>query len=242
MRYGIFSDVHSNLEALEAVLDACRRESIDNYLCIGDVVGYAANPKECIGLVKETAAVTLAGNHDWAAVNLFSLDYFNLFAREAISWTRQNLDQASRHFLSSLKLVYKHADFTLTHATLNNPQEFNYMIDGYIAEETFSLLENKICFIGHTHTAGFFIKEGLRHVCYRQDDSLQIEGTNRYIVNVGSVGQPRDGNPAAAYCIYDTDKEKIQIKRVAYDTTTARGKIISVGLPPFLGERLSAGR
>jgi len=242
MRYGIFSDIHSNLEALDAVIKAYKKEKIDKYLCIGDVVGYASNPKECIKIIKALATITIAGNHDWASVDLFSVDYFNSNAQDAIFWTRRNLDDSNRNFLESLKLIYKNEDLTLVHGTLDNPGDFNYMTDDYIAQESFRLSETNICFVGHTHVAGIFIKDKFDRIHYCQDNSIDIAPENKYIINVGSVGQPRDGNPKAAYCIYDTDKKEVQIKRIDYDIETTRKKIIDAGLPKFLADRLIIGR
>lgn len=242
MRYGIFADIHSNLEALDTVIAAYKKEAIDKYLCIGDIVGYAANPKECIEKIKALCMITVAGNHDWAAVDLFSADYFNPVAREAIFWTKRNLDDSDKYFLESLKLIYKNEHLTLVHGTLNNPQEFNYMTDGYTAEETFNLLEINICFVGHSHVAGMFIKDKSEQLHYREDNSLNIKDENKYIINVGSVGQPRDGNPQAAYGIYDTVKKEVQIKRIDYNIEKTRKKIIRAGLPHFLADRLALGR
>lgn len=242
MRYGIFSDIHSNLEAFDSVIRAYKSEAIDRYLCIGDVIGYATNPKECIKKVNKLAMITVAGNHDWAAVNLFSLDYFNETAKEALLWTRSNIDHKDRIFLESLKLTYKNKELTLVHGTLDNPQEFNYMTDGYIAEETFRILDTNICFVGHTHHPGAFIKDKDESIHYRQDDSYDIKPDNKYIINVGSVGQPRDGNPKAAYCIYDSEKREVRIKRIVYDFESSRKKIIELGLAKFLGDRLLLGR
>jgi predicted phosphodiesterase len=242
MRYGIFSDVHSNLEALESILNALREESIDTYLCIGDVVGYAANPCECIRRVKDSAAACVAGNHDWASVDLLSTDYFNTNAKTAIQWTRRKLEDNDRYFLESLKLTYGNDDLTLVHGTLNGPEDFNYMIDNYNALQTFKLLETDICFVGHSHIAGFFIKDKDNLMHYREDNLVSIKRGFKYIINVGSVGQPRDGNPKAAYCIYDTDKKEVQIKRVNYAIETTRKKIIDAGLPKFLADRLLIGR
>lgn len=242
MRYGIFGDVHSNLEALDAVINVYKKESIDIYMCVGDVVGYAADPKECIEKVKSLAMVTVAGNHDWAAVNLFSPETFNPFAKEAILWTRKQLDDGEKDFLETLKLVHKNENLTLVHGTLDSPRDFNYMTDGYIAEESFRRMETNICFIGHTHLAGVYIKEGNDRISYRLDPSFGIKPENKYIINVGSVGQPRDSNHKAAYCIYDSDKKEVQIKRVEYDSKTARKKIIEAGLPIFLGDRLFLGK
>jgi len=242
MRYGIFSDIHSNLEALEAVIVAYKKETIDKYLCGGDIVGYAANPNECIKKVRELALITVAGNHDWASVNLFATDYFNPLASEAVSWTTHNLNEGGRHFLEQFQLIYKNEDLTLVHSTLDDPQDFNYMTDDYVAAKTFQLLETNICFIGHTHIAEVFIRGQDERVYYQGNSEIDIKEGNKYIINVGSVGQPRDGNPQAAYCIYDTERKKVQIKRINYDIHTAREKIIAGGLPGFLGERLLVGR
>jgi predicted phosphodiesterase len=242
MRYGIFADIHSNLEALEAVLEAYKKETIDKYLCLGDVVGYATNPKECINKIRALAMVTVAGNHDWGSVSLLSADYFNPEARQAISWTKDNLDNEDKYFLESLKLTYKNDTLTLVHGTLNDPQDFNYMTDDFSALDTFRLLETNICFIAHTHVAGAFIKDKSDNAYYCLDEQVKIKNGNKYIINVGSVGQPRDGNPCACYCVYDTDKKEAQIKRVSYDIKAARKKIIAAGLPRFLGDRLVVGR
>jgi len=242
MRYGIFSDIHSNLEALEAVIQAYKKEDIDKYLCVGDIVGYATNPGECIERIKALTMTIVAGNHDWASVNLFSTDYFNPLAKEAISWTQRNLDEGGRYFLEQLMLIYKNEDLTMVHGTLDEPGDFNYMTDDDIAFRTFELLETDICFVGHTHVPGVFIKSENNHIRYREDNNTNIKEDSKYIINVGSVGQPRDGDPKAAYCIYDTDKKNIQIKRVNYDTQTTRKKIIAEVLPRFFGERLIIGR
>lgn len=242
LRYGIFSDVHSNLEALDAVIKAYGREEIDKYLCVGDVVGYGANPKECIEKIRLLVMITVAGNHDWASVSLFSTDYFSPNALEAVFWTQRNLDEGGRYFLKHLMPIYKNEDLTLVHGTLDEPGDFNYMTDGYIASRTFGLLETDICFVGHTHVPGVFIKSENAHIRYQEENNINIKGGSKYIINVGSVGQPRDGDPGAAYCIYDTKKKNVQIKRISYDIQAARGKIINAGLPGFLGERLLAGR
>lgn len=241
MRYGIFSDIHSNLEALDAVIRAFREEGIDEYLCIGDIVGYAASPNECIENVRALNQVTVAGNHDRASVGLFSADYFNQFARDAVLWTGRVLDEGGKSFLEGLPLTYKNSDLTLVHGTLDEPEDFNYMTDAHTAQKTFELLKTEVCFIGHTHVPGIFRESGNR-IEYQEDCNTQIKKGSRYIINVGSVGQPRDGDPRAAYCIYDSDARTVRIKRTDYDISSARDKIIAAGLPRFLGERLLAGR
>jgi len=242
MRYGIFSDVHSNLEALTAVIDAYKKEKIDLYLCAGDIVGYAANPKECINKVDALAMATVAGNHDLASVGLFSVTRLNSLAKDAILWTREVLGYSERYFLESLKPVYQNVDLTLVHGTLNHPEDFNYMTDIYLAKETFDILNTDLCFIGHTHIPGVFIRDIKGNIEYKEEMSLNIIEGNKYIVNVGSVGQPRDRNPMAAFCIYDTEKKQVWIKRIGYNIEAAVNKIIRAGLPRFLADRLFVGR
>ncbi len=242
MRYGIFSDVHSNLEALDAVIKAYEPESIDQYLCIGDSVGYAINPNECIVKIRVLQAISVAGNHDWASINLFSLDNLNPLARQGILWTMNHLSQESRDFLNQLSLVYKNEYFTLLHGSLDCPGEFNYTYTSEDAWRTFCILETKICFIGHSHIPGIFIRDITDNIRYLEGPSVDIEDYNSYIVNVGSVGQPRDGNPKAAFCIYDTDTGGIEIKRVQYNAEETRNKIINAGLPRRLGDRLLIGK
>ena len=242
MRYGIFSDIHSNLEALDAVIRAYQEESIDQYLCVGDVVGYGSNPNECVEKVKQLAAVTVAGNHDWASVGIFSDDYFNPYAKDAVHWTRDNLSNASSDFLGQLKLFHENKDLTLVHGTLEGAENFDYMIDSYTARSTFRILHTDICFVGHLHICGVFAQDKDGYIGYGEPNTVELKDKHKYIVNTGSVGQPRDGNPDAAYCIYDTDKKEVRIKRVKYDIEAARKKIIQAGIPVKLGDRLLVGR
>ncbi|MDD5195857.1 MAG: metallophosphoesterase family protein, partial [Candidatus Omnitrophica bacterium] len=145
MRYGIFSDVHSNLEALETVLGAYKKEAIDEFICGGDIVGYNANPAECIAKIKDAAKVIVAGNHDWASVDLFPAAYFNPLAARAVSWTKQNICVADGKFLSCLQLVFENRDLTLVHGTLDNPGKFNYMFYDEDAAGTFAVLRTDLC-------------------------------------------------------------------------------------------------
>lgn len=242
MRWGIFSDVHSNLEAFQAVIKAYESEDIDTYLCLGDVVGYGANPVECIQLTKDIANVTIAGNHDWAVAGLFSVDYFNEWAKQAVLWTQRRIGLAELDFLSSLSLVYEIEHFLIVHGTLNSPEEFDYLFDIFQAEQNFRLMNKMLCFLGHTHSAGIFIQDKEGRIDYQREQRLRLREGYRYIVNVGSVGQPRDGNNKASFCIYDSTRQEVFIKRVAYDIESTQKKIISAGLPSFLADRLSAGR
>ena len=242
MRWGIFSDIHSNLEALQAVIKAYKSEGIDEYLCLGDVVGYGANPAECIEATKDITQIIIAGNHDWAVAGLFSLEYFNDWAKQAVIWTQKKIDSAERNFLASLRLIYENEDFILVHGSLDQPGEFNYMTDSQRASQTFALMKKTICFLGHTHSADIFIQDKEGRIDYQREARLKLKEGYRYIVNVGSVGQPRDDNNKASLCIYDTAKGEVLIKRVSYDIKSAQEKIVVAGLPPFLAARLSMGR
>jgi putative phosphoesterase len=241
MRYGIFSDIHSNLEALQAVIKAYRKEKIDKYLCIGDVVGYGADPNECVEITREFAEVTVAGNHDWAALGLVSPELFNEEAKAAILWTRQQLGGASRDFLRTLKLVFEKDNFVLVHGSLNDPQNFNYLQNTGDCRATFQLMKSDICFVGHTHVPVVFVRDQQSRIHYEDISMIKIEPGSKYIINVGSVGQPRDSIPDAAYCIWDTEKREVEIKREHYNVFAARQKIIDKGLPDFLGNRLLTG-
>lgn len=240
MRYGIFSDIHSNLEALDEVLSQYENEGIDQYICVGDIVGYAANPKECIERVKSVKAVAIAGNHDWAAVGLTDTEFFRPVAKKAIIWTAGKINSQDEDFLKSLELVYENKDFLAVHGSLDNPEEFHYLLDTNLAKVNFSLLKKNICFVGHSHVAGVFI-ENKERINYSVEPNIKIEKDKKYIVNVGSVGQPRDRNNRAGFCIFDTEKMEVSIRRVKYDIEKAQEKIIRAGLPPFLATRLSQG-
>ena len=241
MRYGIFSDIHSNLEALRNVIKAYKKERIDTYLCIGDVVGYASNPQECLASVKSICSVIVAGNHDWAVSGLFPIGYFNSEAKDAILWTKKHMDSDQLQALRALPLVYENKDLVLVHGTLVNPAAFDYMTDSSTAIQSFTALEKTVCFVGHTHQPVIFSQNKAGVVSRSLDKILKLKEGYTYIVNVGSVGQPRDGDPKASYCIYDTEKKELLIKRVAYTIAAAREKIYAAGLPRFLGDRLLAG-
>lgn len=224
------------------MLEAYQKERIDKYLCIGDVVGYGADPQACIEKVNSLGdMITLAGNHDWAAVDLFSTDDFNPVAQEAVFWTREHLEERGKIFLQSLKLIYDIENFVLVHSSLENPQDFNYLVNIYDCAATFRLLQSSICFIGHTHVPVVFIQDKQGNFRYQDVTAIKIEPENKYIINVGSIGQPRDSIPHSAYCIFDTESQEVQIKRVKYDVFKARRKIIEAGLPQFLADRLLTG-
>lgn len=241
MRYGVFADVHSNLEAWEVVAKAFSEEGIDRYICVGDIVGYGADPGECIERVRSLDPIVVGGNHDWAVIGRTDINYFNSYARQAVLWTREKLNKEDKAYLGSLKLVKEIDDFTLAHGTLDEPEKFKYILDLYNARSSIELLENSILFVGHSHVPFILMAkdEGIKQVPSME---VRLAAGQRYLINVGSVGQPRDEDPRACYVVYDTETGTIEIKRSTYDIIVAQRKIRDAGLPPMLADRLAFGR
>jgi len=240
MRYAIFSDVHGNLEAFEAVCEAFRQEAIDVCLCAGDIVGYGAEPVECMQRISSLKVISIAGNHDWAVAGKFSAYEFNPLAKEALLWTKQKLSEEQKLFLEELPLVYKNKDFTMVHGTLQEPECFHYLSDLSLAPDMFREMEPGVCFIGHTHNPKIICQNG-DQIFYVEGESLRLQGGSKVIVNVGSVGQPRDGCSSASYCLFDSSEKEIVIKRVSYSVEKTQEKILAAGLLPMLGTRLGLG-
>ena len=240
MRFAIFSDTHSNLEALEAVLADARKRKCTHFVCLGDIVGYNANPHECVERIRELDCPTVKGNHDEQASLPLSTSDFNELAERAIQWTRDNLTEEDKQWLRELPLQKKVRDFTIVHATLDTPAQWGYVFNNLDAAASFTYQHTTACFFGHTHVPMVFIRdEGVRREWI---DHIRIEPTKKYLINMGSVGQPRDGNWRAAYCIYDIENNLVEQLRVKYDLAVAQQKIIKAGLPRLLAERLALGR
>jgi diadenosine tetraphosphatase ApaH/serine/threonine PP2A family protein phosphatase len=240
MRFAIFSDLHANLEATEAVLADARERNCTDFVCLGDVVGYNANPHECVEIVQEMACPVVKGNHDEQATLAGSSRGFNALAETAINWTREHLTNEDKEWLRELGLTRRVRDFTIVHATLDTPEQWGYVFNSLDAVASFTYQHTTVCFFGHTHVAGAFVRDdGVKKM---KVDQLTIEETKKYFINVGSVGQPRDGDWRAAYCIYDIEKNVVEQRRVKYDLVTAQKKIIQAGLPHLLADRLELGR
>ncbi len=241
MRYGIISDIHSNLEALKRVLDQLEEEAIDKYICLGDVVGYAANPNECVEIVRGLTDLVVAGNHDYAAIGQTDISFFNPVAAEAAIWTGKALSEGNASYLRHLELFFVLKDLFFVHSSPSTPELWYYVLSLNDAKQGFSTFEEKICFLGHTHQPITFTERAGRYGII-EGPSFKIEDDCRYIVNVGSVGQPRDSDPRACYAIYDSDEQVVEIKRLAYEIEIAQEKIKEAGLPEFLAQRLALGR
>jgi diadenosine tetraphosphatase ApaH/serine/threonine PP2A family protein phosphatase len=246
MRIGILGDIHSNLEALTAVLDATRALRIDHWVQVGDIVGYGGDPVECLERVRELGCTVCVGNHDAAVVDRLGTDYFNAYARAAIEWTRDRLRSKDLDFLRNLPLLVEHPEYTVVHGSLHMPEQFGYVQSKVEAVDSLRKQRTRIAFVGHSHVPAIYKQRAGApvheiEVLYDAEIRSSVRGYDRVLVNVGSVGQPRDEDPRAAYAIYDTETGDIRIERVSYDIDSAQEKIRSAGLPGVLAERLALG-
>lgn len=245
MRIGILGDIHSNLEALTAVVAAMREEGVDEWVQVGDLVGYGPEPQPCIDLVRELGCTVCLGNHDAAVLGLLDTTYFNNFARAAIEWTKGQLRPQDMAYLRNLPLVVHRDIYTVVHGTLHMPEQFGYVISPVEALDSLALQEKLLCFVGHSHVPAIYMqRDGDPRelaVVYQPEAEARISGYRRVLMNVGSVGQPRDEDPRAAYAIVDTDEMVARIRRVAYDIPGVQRKIRRAGLPEMLANRLALG-
>jgi len=240
MRYAVLSDIHANLEALRAVLADCRAQ-VDAVLCLGDLVGYGADPAACVELLDECAPTLVAGNHDCAVTGRLDLEWFNPVARAAAEWTTERLDEAQSGYLAALPLRASVAEATLVHASPARPGEWEYLTTAEDGVAAFEAFETQLCFVGHSHQPGHW-SIGSSGPAWRPGaGDIAFENGRRYIVNVGSVGQPRDRDSRACYAVWDRATRRVTFRRVTYDVGEARRKIVAAGLPRFLADRLRNG-
>ena len=240
MKFAIIADIHANLEALTVVLEDIKQQKCTHYACLGDVVGYNANPKECLDIIRQMNIPVVKGNHDEYCSTDGPLDGFNPAAAEAVNWTRKQLSAEDRAWLRDLKYVRMVTNFTIVHATLDGPQRWGYVFDKLAAAASFTYQNTSICFFGHTHVPVAFIRDSVvRGGTYSK---FRLEPGKKYFVNVGSVGQSRDGVAKATYVVYDMADSTIELRRLDYDMAKTQEKIIKAGLPKRLADRLSEGR
>ena len=240
MRYALIADIHSNLEALEVVLNDAKEQKCTHYACVGDVVGYGANPKECLDIVRSMGMPVVKGNHDEYCSSEEDLEGFNPHAAEAVNWTRKQLSKEDRAWLRDLKYIRLVASFSMVHATLDGPQRWGYVFDKLAAAASFTYQNTAVCFFGHTHVPVAFVRDSMvRGGTYSK---FRVEPGKKYFVNVGAVGQPRDGNPKSGYVVYDLNESTIELRRLDYDIPKAQKKIMEAGLPQRLADRLAVGK
>ena len=240
MKYAIIADIHGNLDAFQVVLDDIRAQNATHIVCLGDVVGYNARPKECLKIVRDMNMPTVKGNHDEYCSSDSQLEGFNPHAADAVHWTRNQLDEDDKKWLRELKYTRMAANFTMVHATLDAPDRWGYVFDKLAAAASFPYQTTQMCFFGHTHVPVAFMRDTVvRGGTYSK---FKIDPSKKYFINVGAVGQPRDNNPKAAYVIFDMDAGTIELRRLEYDIAAAQAKIREAGLPERLAERLAYGR
>ena len=239
MRYAIVSDIHGNLAAFEACLSDAG--DVGGLWCLGDTVGYGPCPNECVRRVRDLATHSVLGNHDAAAIDREDLSLFSPTARKSGLWTRRCLEDDVAAYLRSLPLRVEVGDVVLVHATPASPSKWHYLFSATFAQFEFAAFEERICFIGHSHVPAIYENATQGAQPASSNGPRALRAGCRYIVNVGSVGQPRDGDPRASYGLYDDERETIEIRRVGYEIAETQRKIREACLPAALAERLAYG-
>jgi len=240
MKYAIIADIHGNIDALQVALEDIRAQNATHIVCLGDVVGYNARPRECLQIVRDMGIPCVKGNHDEYCSSDEHLEGFNPHAADAVHWTRNQLTDDDKKWLRELKYSRMAANFTMVHATLDAPERWGYVFDKLAAAASFPYQTTQMCFFGHTHVPVAFMRDTVvRGGTYSK---FKIDPAKKYFINVGAIGQPRDNNPKSAYVLFDMDAGTIELRRLEYDIAAAQAKIREAGLPERLAERLAYGR
>jgi len=239
-KYAIFGDIHGNLQALEAVYADAEDHDVNTFVCVGDIVGYNANPAECLEKVRSTCVAVVRGNHDHYVAHDECLEDFHPLAASVIDWTRRQLTKEQLQFLRNLRLSRMVDGFTIVHSTLDMPERWGYVIDVLDAEANFNYQTSSVCFHGHTHVPVVFERDG--QVTRKSFTTYTTRLGCKCFINTGSVGQPRDGDPRASYIIYEPDRRRITLRRIPYDLSKTQEAIRAVGLPDRLAMRLEHGK
>lgn len=242
MRYALLSDIHSNIEAFDAVLADVKAVGVDRLLFLGDIVGYGPNPNECIDRLLSVADLSLGGNHDWAVVGKTPADYFNPFAREAVEWTMKALREDHKDFLKRTRAIDIFDGFQVAHSSPMRPEEWRYIMSQKEALDNYPYIETDICFIGHSHQPIIIEYRNEREIRVFRDAYKILDHESKYVINIGSVGQPRDGNVNACWVFYDSEVGSVEFRRVPYDIPAVQKKMAKIGLPRYLIDRLAIGR
>ncbi|MGF1679382.1 MAG: metallophosphoesterase family protein [Candidatus Methylacidiphilales bacterium] len=239
-RYGIFSDIHSNVDAFMAVMDDMAKNNVTHPICLGDVVGYNAAPRESLKMVLALGCPVIMGNHDEMVAGLAQGENFNALAGEGIAHSKKNLSSKYKTMLRQFPMQKRIDHFTIVHASLDDPHHWNYVNSDLEAESSFTYQHTRLCFVGHTHIPKVFRRD--KHVHDRPPaPSVKLERNCRYLINVGSVGQPRDRDWRASYVIYTPSQELVEFRRLEYDLQKAQDRILRAGLPEPLATRLALG-
>ncbi|MBI3193356.1 MAG: metallophosphoesterase family protein [Ignavibacteriae bacterium] len=233
MRVAIISDIHSNLEALNTAFSVIAVKNVDEIICLGDVVGYGPNPNECVEVVLKHTQHIILGNHDEAAVNLATAEYFNPYARIAAEWTNKELTQKNKELLRKLPYTIERHGLLFVHASPFQPELWYYIVSFSDAQKNFRYFTQPVCFVGHSHVPIIF-----------SDDlwTPDVQRGGKYIINVGSIGQPRDHDPRLSFGVFDTETWQYENVRLEYDMKETARKIRIAGLPTILADRLFDGK
>lgn len=242
MLYGICSDIHSNAEAFKAVLQSMEDNGVDRKVCLGDLVGYGADPDECVALARENMDICIIGNHDSVAIKHESSEGFNPYAKQAIEWTQTHLSKESVEYMRSLTYIREENDICFVHASPLSPADWVYVTELEDALDAFDHFSGRYCFVGHTHSPVIVASRPMAIPKILDDYEYTIENTERLLVNVGSVGQPRDRDPRSCWCLLDTETKCVRIIRVDYDIAKTQERMRKQGMANFLIDRLSVGR
>lgn len=233
----LFSDIHGNLDALDSIIADARSHGVTNFACLGDLVGYGPDPGGCIARVQEIGCACVKGNHDDDASNDRDLWNLSEMAQESLLWTRERLSASQMQWLRELPYHRRLGRNMLVHATLQNPTEWHYILNKIEAQLALDRQKESVCFFGHTHVPVAYVSSGTVVQKINTPEINIVKGL-KYLVNVGSVGQPRDGDPKACYVIYDSSTNQINFRRVNYNVECVAQSLLAAGLSPKLGERL----
>ncbi|MGJ8676543.1 MAG: metallophosphoesterase family protein [Akkermansiaceae bacterium] len=237
LKTAIFSDIHANFNALEAVIKDAQSQNVQNFACLGDIVGYGPNPSDCIAAMQEINCVCVKGNHDDDASNDRNLENLNKQAKLSLEWTRKSLSDSQKSWLAQLPYQRRLGRNMLVHSSITKPETWEYVRNRFDAEVAMLNQQTPICFFGHTHVPVTYVKKG-NSVTKLTDTDIELSPDEKYLINVGSVGQPRDGIAKACYAIFDREKRTISLRRVSYDIQSVVKEIDNLGLPSELGARL----
>lgn len=243
MKIAIFSDIHSNLQAFEAVMGDMEKVKPDAMHCLGDIVGYAADPAACLARIRALGCPCILGNHDEAVVSRADpSETMNETAVAGIRLSRKQLAPDDVAWLEGLPFSQKSKQAVFTHASLSEEEPWLYVIDQYDAEIHFGAQRSRVCFCGHTHRPGIWAEHSDGWIAFRKGEGeIQLPRDGKVLVNAGSVGQPRDGDRRACYAVFDAERKTVEFRRVEYDIPAAAAAILHARLPRFTAQRLVAG-
>jgi len=242
MRIALISDIHGNLEALQAVLKEIESQKVDRINCLGDVIGYGCDPVACLDLVDQHCSAKLMGNHEYAAIGILPLEAMNLAARQSIQWTGIQLKDRELTMIADFEMKAEDAGCLLVHASPEEPEEWHYVLSQREATEGFAHLDQKLAFHGHTHLPLIFCQAPNGNVRTIVGHDFDPDEECSYLINVGSVGQPRDNDPRASFVVYDADDVSVSYHRVEYDFKITQAKMCKADMPSMLIDRLEVGR